>query len=126
MRRPFVGTNGRSGPPPIRRLLWCEKRTGSSIVSPRELRLFTMRLGGRPVEKIVDDIMARLFASSVGLEGWPDRPHNVIMGANRVCGKATPEARASGAPGGLGHSLGYRKPPVHHDGKRHWFHRNGT
>src|SRR3979409_548682 len=67
MRRPFVGTNGRSGPPPIRRLLWCEKRTGSSIVSPRELRLFTMRLGGRPVEKIVDDIMARLFASSVGL-----------------------------------------------------------
>src|SRR3981189_3031725 len=92
MRRPFVGTNGRSGPPPIRRLLWCEKRTGSSIVSPRELRLFTMRLGGRPVQKIVDDIMARLFAPGVGLEGCPDRPDSVMMGAD-------PRVR-EGSPGG--------------------------
>jgi hypothetical protein len=53
----------------------------------RELRLFTMRLWGRPVEKIVDDIMARLFASSVGLEGWPVSPHIVILGANPRAGK---------------------------------------
>jgi hypothetical protein len=57
-----------------------------------------MRLGGRPVEKIVDDIMARLFASSVGLEGWPDRPHIVIMGANPRVRETNPGGESHGGP----------------------------
>src|SRR3979411_1458706 len=76
-----------------------------------------MRLGGRPVEKIVDDIMARLFASSVGLEGWPDRPHIVINGRKSACaGKQPRRLSPPGHPEALETCVEYPKPPHHQDG----------
>jgi hypothetical protein len=64
-----------------------------------------------------DEIMARLFASSAGLEGWPDRPHIVIHGRKSACAGKQPRRLSPPGPQAASDiALGYRKPPVHHDG----------